>query len=185
MRLLRWLRARGLNVWIALVLIVANLYVWTGTLLAAPAAYIVEPVRAPQAAVLLDHIQAGGHSGETFDVTVTDLEVEQTVTWYLQRYPQVPFAHPRIRMTPDDISGDGDATIAGLRIHVSARVRVALKDGLPVVTILELNLPLPPPIRAAVERELATALGRAAELPVRFTSAEWGQGQVRVKGVIR
>src|SRR4051794_11637816 len=101
MRPLRWLRARGLNLWIALLLVAANLYIWVGVLLAAPAAYVVDPVRAPQAAVLLDHIQEGGHSGETFDVTVTDLEVEQTVSWYLQRYPQVPFAHPRIRMTPD------------------------------------------------------------------------------------
>jgi len=184
-RLLRWLRARGLNLWIALLLIVANLYVWAGTLLAAPAAYEVEPVRAPQVAVLVDHIQSGNFSGEQWQVSMTDLEAEQTVTWYLQRYPQIPFEHPRVRMTPDSITGDGDATIAGLRIHVSGRVRIRLKDGLPDVTILDLNLPLPPPIRAALEQEIETELTRADSLPVRFTLAEWRQGSVTVKGYIR
>jgi hypothetical protein len=159
-------------------LIAANLYVWTGTLLAAP-------VRAPQVVTLLDRIQSGQHSGETWEVTLTDLEAEQTITWYLARYPQIPFAHPRVRMTPDSISGEGDATVAGLRIHVGGKVRVTLKDGLPVVTILDLNLPLPPPIRTALEREIADQLGRADRLAVRFTAAEWRQGEVTVRGYIR
>jgi hypothetical protein len=185
MKTFRWLRGRSLNVWIAAILIAVNLYVWAGTLLAASAPYVVDAVRAPQIVALLEHIQSGNRSGEEWEVTLTDLEAEQTVTWYLQRYPQIPFEHPRVRMTPDSISGDGDATIAGLRIHVGGKVRVTLKDGLPVVQILELNLPLPPPIRAALEQEIATQLSRADRLSVRFTSAQWGQGTVTVKGYIR
>jgi hypothetical protein len=185
MNIFRWLRRRSLNVWIAAILIAVNLYVWAGTMLAASAPYVVDAVRAPQIVALLEHIQSGNRSGEAWEVSMTDLEAEQTVTWYLQRYPQIPFEHPRVRMTPDSITGDGDATIAGLRIHVGGKVRVTLKDGLPVVQILELNLPLPPPIRAALEQEIATQLSRADRLSVRFTSVQWGQGSVTVKGYIR
>jgi hypothetical protein len=185
MRLLRWLRRWSASAWIASALVVANLYVWSGTLLAAQAPYAVAPARAPQVAGLLDRIASGQHAGEAWEIALSDLEAEQTITWYLERYPQIPFQHPRVRMTPDFVSGEGDATIAGLRIHLGGKVRVTLKDGLPVVTILELNLPLPPPIRSALEQEIQTQLGRADRLPVRFTSAEWRQGQVLVRGVIR
>ena len=174
-----------LNLWIVVALIVANLYAWTSTLLAASALYVVAPIRAPQVVTLLDKIGEGGHSGETWEVTLTELEAEQTVTWYLQRYPQIPFAHPRVKITPDYVSGEGDATIAGLRVHVGGKARVTLANGLPVVQILELSLPLPAPIRQALEDEMRVQLRRADALPVRFTSAEWGNGVVVVRGVIR
>jgi len=60
-----------------------------------------------------------------------------------------------------------------------------LKDGLPVVKILEMNLPLPVSMRNAIEREIQVQLQRADLLPVRFTSADWGNGVVIVKGTIR
>jgi len=44
---------------------------------------------------------------------LTELEAEQTITWYLQRSPQIPFAHPRIKITPDYVNGEGDATHSG------------------------------------------------------------------------
>jgi hypothetical protein len=50
---------------------------------------------------------------------------------------------------------------------------------------LELSLPLPAAIREAIERELQAQLRRADQLPVRFTSAEWRDGEVVVKGVIK
>ena len=174
-----------LNLWIAVALVVANLYAWTSTLLAASAPYVVAPIRAPQVVALLERIDAGSHSGETWQVTLTELEAEQTITWYLQRYPQIPFAHPRVKITPDYVSGEGDATIAGLRVHVGGKARVTLANGLPVVQILDLSLPLPAPIRQALENEIQVQLRRADQLAVRFTSAEWGNGVVVVRGVIR
>jgi hypothetical protein len=86
---------------------------------------------------------------------------------------------------PEYVSGEGDATIAGLRVHIGGKARVTLKDGLPVVQILDLSLPLPAPIRSALEEEMRVQLRRADALPVRFTSAEWGNGVVVVRGVIR
>jgi hypothetical protein len=48
-----------------------------------------------------------------------------------------------------------------------------------------LSLPIPGPIRQAIENQIQVQLRRADRLPVRFTSAEWGDGVVVVKGVIR
>ncbi len=170
---------------LAAALVAVNLYVWADGLLAAPAPYVVEPILDPDVAELLAHIDSGQHTGELRQMTLTELEAEQTITWYLRRYPQIPFAHPRVKITPDDVSGEGDATIAGLRMHIGGKARVTLSNGLPVVQILDLSLPLFPPIRRALEDEIQVQLRRAEALPARFTSAEWGRGQVVVRGVIR
>jgi hypothetical protein len=113
------------------------------------------------------------------------LEAEQTITWFLGRYPQIPFAHPRVRITPDYVGGEGDATIGGLRVHVGGKARVTLADGLPVIQILDLSLPVPGPLRQAIEDEIQSQLQRAKGLPVSFTSAEWYDGKVVVRGTIR
>jgi hypothetical protein len=119
-------------------------------------------------------------------VHLTEQEAEQTIAWYLERYPQIPFAHPHVEIMPDYVFGEGDATLAGLRVHVSGKGRVTLsEEGVPEVEILELSLPLPRPVRQALEREMRVQLRRAERLPVRFTSAEWQDGEVIVKGYIR
>jgi hypothetical protein len=166
-------------------LIVANLFTWAQLLLVATNPHIVDPVMDPEVRALLDYIRSGDHSGETWEVTLTELEAEQTITWYLNRYPQIPFAYPEVHITPDSIAGEGDVIITGLHIHVSGEARVTLKDGLPVVEILDLSLPLPPSMKDAIEQEIQVQLRRAEQLPVRFTSAEWGDGVVVVKGIIR
>ncbi|MCK6540089.1 MAG: hypothetical protein L6Q26_08520 [Anaerolineales bacterium] len=174
-----------LNLWFALGLIAANLFTWGQLLLAVSNPHVVEPIMDPEIRALLDYIHSGEHSGETWEVTLTELEAEQTITWYLNRYPQIPFAYPQIKITPDSISGEGDVIITGLHFHVSGEARVTLENGLPVVEILELDLPLPASMKDAIEREIQTQLQRAERLPVRFTSAEWGDGVVVVRGVIR
>jgi hypothetical protein len=170
---------------IALGLVLANLFIWAQTLLALARPYIVDPIMDPEVQALLNYIASGKHSGETWQVSLTELEAEQTITWYLKKYPQIPFAYPKVGITPDYLTGEGDVLVTGLRLHVSAKVRITLKDGLPVVEILSLNLPLPPAMRQATEREIQVQLRRANLLPVRFTSAEWKDGEVVVKGVIK
>jgi len=174
-----------LNIWVAAILIGTNLFTWAGLLLTTPEPYVVDPIRDPEVVALLAYIRSGDHSGESWEVTLTELEAEQTITWYLHRYPQIPFAHPRIEITPDYVAGEGDATIAGLRVHVGGKARISLQEGLPVVEILELSLPLPGPIRQAIEVEIQRQLQRADRLPVRFSSAVWQEGEVTVRGVIR
>ncbi len=174
-----------INLWIALGLISANLFVWAQMLLAVSNPHVVEPIMDPEVRALLDYIRSGNHSGETWEVTLTELEAEQTITWYLNRYPKIPFAYPEINITPDSISGEGDVIITGLHFHVSGEAHITLEDGLPVVEILDLNLPLPASTQDTIESEIQTQLKRAGLLPVRFTSAEWSDGVVIVKGVIR
>lgn len=166
-------------------LIVANLLAWANTLLTTSEPYVVEPIRDPEIVALLDYIRSGDHAGETWEVTLTELEAEQTITWYLQRYPKIPFEHPDVEITPDYVAGEGDATIAGLRVHVGGKARITLANGLPIVDILELSLPVPGPIREAIENEIQIQLQRADQLPVRFTSTEWREGEVLVRGIIR
>jgi hypothetical protein len=177
--------ARRPNLWIGMALLLANLFAWSEAIMGLTAPYLVDPVRDPEVVALLDHIHSGNHSGEAWEVTLTELEAEQTITWYLQRYPQIPFAHPKVDITPDHVQGEGDVTLSGLRVHVGAKVRVTLVEGLPVVEILELSLPLPGGIREAIEQEIQVQLQRAERLPVRFTSAEWRDGEVLVRGTIR
>jgi len=174
-----------LNLFIALGLIFANLFTWGQILLAASNPHVVEPIMDPEVRALLDYIRSGEHSGETWEVTLTELEAEQTITWYLNRWPQIPFAYPEIQITPDSISGEGDVIITGLHFHVSGEARVMLENGLPVVEILDLNLPLPSSMKDTIESEIQRQLRRAELLPVRFTSAEWGDGVVVVRGVIK
>ena len=174
-----------LNLFIALGIIAANLFAWGQILLAASNPHVVDPIMDPEVRALLDYIRSGEHSGETWEVTLTELEAEQTITWYLNRYPQIPFAYPEIHITPDSISGEGDVIITGLHFHVSGEARITLEEGLPVVEILDLNLPLPGNLKEAIEQEIQRQLRRAERLPVRFTSAEWGDGVVVVRGVIK
>ncbi len=179
------LKIRRWNLWIAVALVIANVFAWAQVISAASQAYAVDPIREPEIEELLNYIYSGEHSGETWEVTLTELEAEQTITWYLQRWPQIPFAHPKIEITPDYIAGEGDATITGLRVHVGGKARITLENGLPVVDILALSIPLPAPIREGIERELQVQLQRADFLPVRFISTEWRDGEVVVRGVIR
>jgi hypothetical protein len=176
---------RYLNFLIATILILANLFAWAGLLLAAPAPYVVEPILDSEVETLLAQIRSGDQSGEHWEVTLTELEAEQTITWYLQRYPQIPFKHPDIEITSDHVVGEGDATIAGLRVHVGGKARITVAEGLPQMEILELSLPVPGPIQQAIENEIQVQLRRADLLPVRFTSAEWREGEVEVRGVIK
>jgi hypothetical protein len=177
---------KRVNFWIATPIILTNLLAWANLLFTVPEPYIVEPIRDPEIVALLEYIRSGDHSGEEWEVTLTELEAEQTITWYLQRYPQIPFAYPQIEITPDYVASEGDATIAGLRVHVGGKARITLRDdGLPQVEILDLSLPVPGPIRKAIEREIQIQLQRADRLPVRFSSAEWHEGEVIVRGIIR
>ena len=174
-----------LNLWVAIGLVLANLFTWATILLAVADPYVVEPIMDPEIRDLLDYIRSGEHSGETWEITLTELEAEQTITWYLNRYPQIPFAYPKVTIMPDSVAGEGDVILTGLHLHVSGEARVTLKDGLPVVEILGLNLPLPTSVKQSIEHEIQVQLQRAERLPVHFLSAEWRDGVVVVKGVIR
>jgi len=64
------------------------------------------------------------------------------------------------------------------------KARVTFANGLPVVKILDFCLPIPGPIRQAIEGEPQVQLKRAELLPVRFTSAEWDDGVMGMSGMV-
>ena len=124
-------------------------------------------------------------AGKFWGISAWMLELVVILSWYLKKYPQIPFAYPQLKITPDSVTGEGDVLVTGLRLHVSGKARITLQDGLPVVEIISLNLPLPPAMRQAIEHEIQIQLLRADLLPVRFSSAEWKSGEVLVKGIIK
>jgi hypothetical protein len=72
-----------------------------------------------------------------------------------------------------------------LRVHVGGKARITLEDGIPIVEILALSLPLPGTIKEAIEAEIQRQIRRADLLPVRFTEAKWSEGEVVVTGTIK
>lgn len=159
---------------------------WSSLFLNWEPPYVVEPIRAPDVVRLLDYIDEGGNSGERWTVSLTNLEAEQTITWYLKQFPQIPFAHPKVTITPDYVAAEGDAVIGGLRMRVGGSGRVIINnEGLPEVELIELSIPVPNAIKRGIEQELRRQLRRAEDLPVRFSDAEWSDGSVVVTGYIR
>ena len=109
------------NIVIGVLFLLVNSVAFSGALISAlQPPHTVEPIKDAEVDRLLTYIASGKHSGESWQVTMTDLEAEQTMTWYLKKYPQIPFASPQVHIKPDSVAGEGDVILAGLRIHVGA-----------------------------------------------------------------
>lgn len=175
------------NFLIPAALILANLFACAFFIVGATEARCpaVEPIRDEEVVTLLEYIRSGDRSGEEWEVTLSEQEAQETITWYLHRYPQIPFAHPCVEITSDYVAGSGFVTLPGFTIEVGAKVKVTLQDGLPLVDILDLSIPLPGGIEQLVEQEVQNQLRRADRLPVRFTTAEWSENEVVVQGYVR
>ena len=96
-------------------------------------ARFIEPRLEPALAALRERLIEGGHSGEPFNVVLTNQEAEESVVWYLKRHPNIPFANPRVEIHQDTIEAWGEAKVAGLRVGLHGRARVVLQGGVPVV----------------------------------------------------
>ncbi len=177
-------RLQSVNVWIAFILVAMNIIAWQSISIDKCPTHESEPIRDPEVVSLLEHIRSEeDHSGEDWIITLTEQEAEETITWYLHRYPQIPFAYPDVTITPDYVDGTGKIQFGVISYCVGAKVQVTLlENGLPYVKILDLSVPIP---NQLVEDELQKQLRRAESLPVRFDSAEWSNGIVVVKGYIR
>lgn len=180
------LKSPGL--WILAVLLIANGIAWVSAL--APAEVrVVEPRLEPGLADLRERLIEGGHSGEPFAVVVTNQEAEETIAWYLDRNPRVPFANPRIEIHPDEVEAWGEANVAGLRVGLHGRARIVLRDGVPIVTVEELGmagLSVPGFVRRRIQQEVDAQLDVSdRQLPVIITFFELMEGQAAIEGMIR
>jgi len=178
----------SLNFWIALVLLAANGAAWAYALAPAGPAVQVVPRLEPDMAVLRQKLNEGGHSGEPFTVEVTDQEAAETIAWYLEAHPNVPFRGPRVSIRPDGVTAEGVAEVLGLRIGISGRAAIRLRDGVPLVTLEDLRLAglaLPGLIRDRIQAEIDAQFSLAQNLPVIIDEVRLEKGQATIVGKIR
>ena len=178
----------NLNLWIVVALLAANGLAWALTFTVRDPAHVVEPKLAPDLADLRERLIEGTHHGEPFEATVTNLEAEQTITWYLDRHPNVPFRYPRVAIHPNGIEVWGEAHVAGLRVGLEGRANIVLLDGVPITTVEHLGMAgvsIPNFMRHRIQAEIDQQLALAHDLPVVIETFELQEGQMTVSGTIR
>lgn len=176
------------NLWILVMLLMANGVAWVSAL-APGQVRLVEPRLEPDLADLRERLIEGGHSGEPFTVIVTNQEAEETIAWYLDRHPRVPFANPRVEIHPDVIEAWGEAHVAGLRVGLHGRARIVLREGLPAVTVEDLGmagLSVPRFVRQRIQQEVDAQFDLdPTSFPVIISRFGLIEAQAVVEGTIR
>lgn len=136
-----------------------------------------------------EKVKAGTHQGESFELTVTDTELEETLAWYAGRHVGVPLPETRISIDANGIGLSGEVQLGGLRAKISGRADAYLQDGIPAISIVELKMgtaALPEFVRLQLEDQLNRQLMlREDELPVTVEALELQEGQLTVRGRIR
>ncbi len=174
--------------WFALLLLAANGAAWVYALAPEGPAVAVEPRLEPDLAALRERLIEGGHSGEPFSMEVTDQEAAETIAWYLQRRPNIPFGEPQVFITPAGVSAQGVAEIAGLRVGLTGSAKVELRNGVPVVTLAALDLAglaVPGFVRDRIQAEIDAQFALAQDLPVTIDELVLEEGKARIRGTIR
>lgn len=179
---------RNLNLWIVLALLVANGMAWALTFAAREPTHVVEPKLDLELADLRERLIEGTHHGESFEVTLTNLEAEQSITWFLGRHPNIPFRYPRVEIHPGGVEVWGQAHVAGLRVGLQGRASVALRDGVPIITVEHLGMAgvsIPNFVRDRIQAEIDKQLAGAYNLPMIIQTLELQEGQGTGSGTIR
>jgi hypothetical protein len=148
-----------------------------------------EPRLTRELAELRDRVKAGTHHGESFELTVTDAEVEETLAWYAERHSTTPFPEAKVSITTEGIELSGEARLGGLRATIRGWADVYLQDGIPSISITELKMgkgELPDFLRFELEEQLNRQLAlREDVLPLIFDEIDLQQGRLTVRGRIR
>jgi hypothetical protein len=174
--------------WIALVLLIANGVAWAHVLAPEGPTVVVEPRLEPDIGVLRQKLIEGGHSGQPFRVEVTDQEAAETIAWYLSNHPNIPFREPQVTIWPSGISAQGVAEIAGLRVGLTGRAAIELTDGVPLVTLADLDvagIAVPGFVKDRIQAEIDAQFGLAQDLPLIIDEIVLEEGRATVEGVIR
>jgi hypothetical protein len=179
---------RNPNLWIVVALLVANGLAWSLTVAAREPPYVAEPKLDPELADLRERIIEGTHHGEPYEITLTNLEAEQGIAWFVNRHPSIPFRYPRVQIHPDGVEVGGEAHMAGLRVGVEGRAGVALRDGVPIITVQHLGMAgvsIPSFVRHLIQAEIDNQLSKAYNLPMTIETLELQEGQGTGTGTIR
>ena len=179
---------RNPSLWLALVLLVANGAAWAYALAPEGPAVEVSPRLEPGLADLRDRLREGGHSGEPFNLEITDQEAAETIAWYLDGRPNIPFGEPVVTITAGGVAARGVAEIAGLQVGLSGEAAIELVDGVPIVTLGDLDVAgvaVPRFVRDRIQAEIDAQFRLAQNLPVRIDTVRLEEGRATVEGVIR
>lgn len=180
---------RPLNLWIALALLAANGLAWAGAFAPTGPTYTVEPVLEPSLADLHNRLREGSHSGERFELNVTDQEAANSIAWFLDNNPEIPFRDPRIAFHPGEVEAWGVATVAGVRLSIHGRATMRLENGIPVVRLTHLGVagaPVPGFILQMIQDEFYKQADLSNRpMPVVFETLELREGEAVATGTIR
>jgi hypothetical protein len=176
------------NFWIALALLVANGVAWAYALAPEGPAVTVEPRLEPDIAALREKLNEGGHSSEPFVIDISDQEAAETIAWYLQRYPRIPFGEPQVFIRPDGVLATGVAEIAGLRVGLTGEAHIELRDGVPIVTLGDLDVAgvvVPGFVQDRIQAEIDDQFSLARDLPLIIDELVLEEGRATMRGTIR
>ncbi len=174
--------------WIALALLAANGLAWTYALVPEGPAVKVAARLEPDIADLRERLIEGGHGGEPFSLEITELEAAETIAWYLKRHPNVPFRDPQVFIDTEEIAAKGVAEIAGLRVGLTGRADIALLDGVPTVSLADLDVAgvaVPGFVQSSIQAEINAQFGLAENLPLIIDELVLEEGKATVRGTIR
>ncbi len=179
---------RSANFWIALVLLVANGLAWAYALGPEGPEIVVEARLEPGIDDLRQRLREGGHSGEPFSVEATNQEAAETIAWYLEQHPEIPFREPQVFIHPDGITAKGVAQIAGFRVGLTGQAYIELREGVPIVTLGELDVAgvaVPGFVRDRIQREIDDQFRLAQNLPLIIDDLVLEEGRGTMWGTIR
>jgi hypothetical protein len=174
--------------WIALVLLTANGLAWAYALAPEGPAAVVEPRLEPDLADLRQRLIEGGHSSETFEVEITNQEAAETIAWYLDRRPNIPFRDPQVFIESDGIAARGMAEIAGLRVGLSGKAYMELRDGVPIIRLGDLDVggvAVPGFVQDRIQAEIDAQFSLAQDLPLIIDELNLEEGVATIRGTIR
>lgn len=174
--------------WFALLLLAANGVAWAYALAPEGPAVAVAPRLEPDLAALREKLIEGGHSGEPFSVEATDQEAAETIAWYLEGHPEIPFGEPQVFITPDGVGAQGVAEIAGLRVRLAGRAEIQLRGGVPYVMLVNLHVAgvgVPHFVQDRIQAEIDAQFRLAEDLPVVIDELVLEEGKASMRGTIR
>ncbi len=180
---------KPINLWIALALLAANGLAWATALAPSGLTYTVEPVLEPSLADLRDRLWEGGHNGERFELNVTGQKAAESIAWFLGNHPEIPFSHPRIAFHPGEVESWGEVEMLGLRLSIHGQATMVLENGVPIVTLTDLEIagaPVPSFVLEAIQDAVYEQVDLSnRELPVIFETLELREGEAVASGTIR
>jgi hypothetical protein len=178
----------SLNFWFALVLLLANGVMWSHALAPEGPTVEVQARLASDIADLRQQLIEGGHSSEPFTLELTDQEAAETIAWYLGRHPNIPFGEPQVFIRTGSIEARGVAEIAGLRVGLAGEAHVELRDGVPIVTLGNLDvagIAVPGFVRDRIQQEIDAQFALSQDLPLVIDALLLEEGKATVRGAIR